>query len=438
MRLLEPLERSATEDCRPQPGHRPALLIVDDEAGPRESLKIIFEDDYEVVVAEGGHQALELLKQHAVNAAVLDIRMGAMSGIELLNRIKQHDPDVGVIMLTAFEELETIRQALRLGACDYLSKPFDLSTMRAAVAKAIERNRCARQVRSNQEALRELHSQLTDFQLKEEIARKRGEIYGIVLHDINSPLTVISSLATVASEQLRQVSVPAENSLAAVKEELAQIDQQVRKCLEISRRYLGFARRQPAAQPAVRVNQVLSDLGMLLRPHPSLAGNELQLFPLPEEMLVQIHGTDLIQILLNLCINAFQATAQPHRVQVTARRLAEPFDQARFRDGPHAYFVNRLGFTDRPPLVEICIQDDGPGISVVPLEKVFEAFFTTKPAGEGTGLGLSIVLHLVEQARAGLFVESAPGQGTSFRLLLQGETPEVKSPDRTSRPTNTR
>jgi len=375
------------------------------------------------VVAENGPQALARLAEHAVNVAVLDIRMGAMSGIDLLDRIKQHDPDVGVIMLTAFEELETVRQALRLGACDYLSKPFDLSTMRAAVAKAVERNRCARQVRSNQELLHELQSQLADFRLKEEIARKRGEIYGIVLHDINSPLTVISSLATVAREKLRQVPMPAEENLAAVREQLTQIGQQVRKCLEISRRYLGFARSQSAADPAVEVNQVLADLGMLLQPHPLLAGNELQILPLPAETRARIHGTDLIQILLNLCVNGLQATPQPHRVQVAARRIAEPLDQVRFQDGPHAYFVNRLGFAGRPPLVEIRVQDNGPGIPVVPLEKVFEAFFTTKAAGEGTGLGLTIVLHLVEQAHAGLYVESTPEEGATFSLLLPAEPP---------------
>jgi signal transduction histidine kinase len=421
MRLLEPLERSVPAEHLPQPADRPALLIVDDEEGPRQSLKIIFDDDYEVLMAENGFRAMELLRQHTVHAAVLDIRMGAMSGIELLNRIKERDPDVGVIMLTAFEELETVRQALRLGACDYLSKPFDLFTMRAAVAKAVERNRCARQFRTSQQTLRELRSELSDFQLKEELARKRGEIYGIILHDINSPLTVISGLASIAGEQLSQVPLPADNDLAAVREQLAQIDQQVRKCLEISRRYLSFTRPQRVGQPAVRLNQVLSDLGMLLRPHPALAGNELQIWPMEQEALVRINGTDLVQILLNLTINALQCSAQTHQVKVTARLVSEPLDFTQFPDGNHTFFVNRAGFMDKPPLIQLSVQDNGPGISVVPLEKVFEAFFTTKPSGQGTGLGLTIVLHLVEQAHGGLYVESRPGEGTVFKLYLPAE-----------------
>jgi two-component system, sensor histidine kinase and response regulator len=421
MRLLEPIEKTTAPEKGAPQNRRPTLLVVDDEAGPRDSLRIIFEDDYEVLSAESGFKAMELLRQHPVNVAVLDIRMGAMSGIELLQRIREHDPDVGVIMLTAFEELETVRQALRLGACDYLSKPFDLFTMRAAVAKAIERNRCARQFRSNQECLRELQDQLQDYQVKEEMARKRGEIYGIVLHDINSPLTVISGLAAVAGEQLGQVSLPAREDLTAVREQLTQIDQQVQKCLEISRRYLGFARRQPDKEPAVGINQVLLDLGMLLRPHPAVAGNEFRIWPLPQETLVRINGTDLIQILLNLVINGLQCSSQPHSVQVTARIVAEPPEYSRFPDGPHTFFVNRARFAAEPPLAQVCVQDNGPGISVVPLEKVFEAFFTTKAAGEGTGLGLTIVLHLLEQAQAGLYVESRPGQGTAFTLFLAAQ-----------------
>jgi two-component system sensor histidine kinase/response regulator len=421
MNLLEPLPTGLDcEDgfCRPS---LPVLLIVDDEEGPRESLKIILQDDYEVLLAESGYQALELLKEHSVAAAVLDIRMGGMTGIELLKQIKQQAPDVGVIMLTAYETVETARQALRLGACDYLAKPFDLFTMRSAVAKAVEQHRCAQQMRANQEQLGEIQSQLRDYQIKEELARKQGEIYGMVLHDINNPLTVISGLAMLASERLQKLSLPGSHDLVSVKSELTQIDQQVRKCLEISKRYLGFVRRRPTERPVVGVNRLLADLRMLLRPNPSLAGKELQIEPLPEEAGARINGTDLVQILLNLTINALQCGAQPLRVKLTAQRLQGALNMDQHLDGPRAHFLNRAGFDNHAPLVRISIQDNGPGIAVTPVAKVFEAFFTTKKVGQGTGLGLTIVLHLVEQAGAGLYLESRPGEGTIFTLFLNAE-----------------
>src|SRR2546422_7274227 len=85
------------------------LLIVDDEEGPRQSLRIVFKDDYNILLADTGNKAVELAKQQAVDAAVLDIRMSGMSGVELLGKLKEIDPAIEVIMLTAYETIETAR-----------------------------------------------------------------------------------------------------------------------------------------------------------------------------------------------------------------------------------------------------------------------------------------------------------------------------------------
>lgn len=401
-----------------RPSGRPVLLIVDDDSGPRNSLKIIFNEDYEVLTAANGEEALELIKRQPVHAAILDIRMAGMTGIDLLGRIKTQDPDVAVIMLTAFETVETARQALRLGACDYLTKPFDLLTMRAAVAKAVERNRCARQVRTQEKVLQDIASQLQEYQVREEMARKQGEIYSMVLHDINNPLTVISGLAVMANERLRRLQAPYTQDLSSVRDDLAQIEQQVFKCLEVSRRYLGFARRRPGETPSVNVNRLLEDLRTLLRPNPALEGNELRIEPAPTEVFASINGTDLIQVLLNLVINALQATDRPHQVRVSAWLVTQPLEASMMQATNHTHFANRLGFVNEPPLVAIQVEDNGPGIDVVPVGRIFEAYYTTKQPGKGTGLGLTIVQHLLEQAQGGLRVETRTGQGTKFTLWV--------------------
>src|SRR6266576_2465108 len=86
---------------------KPYLLIVDDEEGPRQSLRIVFKNDYNILLADSGNKAVELVKQHSVDAAVLDIRMSGMSGVELLGKLKEIDPTIEVIMLTAYETIET-------------------------------------------------------------------------------------------------------------------------------------------------------------------------------------------------------------------------------------------------------------------------------------------------------------------------------------------
>ena len=119
------------------------MLIVDDEEGPRQSVKIIFKDEYNVLLASDGATGLELARKNPVDVAILDILMTGMTGIEVLKHLKEFTPTTEVVMLTAYETIETARQALRLGACDYLNKPFDIPTMRSAIGRAAEKHRVA-------------------------------------------------------------------------------------------------------------------------------------------------------------------------------------------------------------------------------------------------------------------------------------------------------
>src|SRR5579875_3377965 len=134
---------------------RGTLLIVDDEDGPRQSLRVIFKDDYDLLMAEDGPTAIELAQKHDVDVAILDIRMAGMSGIEVLERLRFVKPDIEVVMMTAFETTDTIRQALRLRACDYINKPFDIATMRAAVHQAMQRRRLENEIHNSAEKVQE-------------------------------------------------------------------------------------------------------------------------------------------------------------------------------------------------------------------------------------------------------------------------------------------
>src|SRR5258706_12797577 len=128
---------------------RGTLLIVDDEDGPRQSLRVVFKDDYDLLLASDGPSAVEIAQNNKVDVAVLDIKMAGMSGIEVLERLKYVDPNIEVVMMTAFETADTMRQALRLRASDYINKPFDLATIRAAVANAIQRRSLAGEIENN-------------------------------------------------------------------------------------------------------------------------------------------------------------------------------------------------------------------------------------------------------------------------------------------------
>src|ERR1700691_5710394 len=269
---------------------RGTLLIVDDEDGPRQSLRVIFKDEFNLLMAEDGPTALILAQENDIDVAVLDIRMAGMSGIEVLERLKYVKPDIEAIMMTAFETTDTIRQALRLRACDYINKPFDLATMRAAVSQAMQRRTLESEIHSSAEKVQELLTELQEQRIEEKIAKTRGDIYASIIHDINGPLTVISGFVQVLNQRLNRASRMEVEDLEFIKDRLRIIGRQEGNCIEISRRYLGFLSRQFEEAPRVSVNQLLHDLDQLVRVHPSLLENEFKIAPLAEDVGVKING----------------------------------------------------------------------------------------------------------------------------------------------------
>jgi signal transduction histidine kinase len=399
---------------------RGTLLVVDDEEGPRQSLRVIFKDEYNLLMAEDGPTAIELAKQHPIDVAVLDIRMAGMSGIEVLERLKYVNPNIEAIMMTAFETTDTIRQALRLRACDYINKPFEVATMRAAVNQAMQRRRLESEIHSSAEKVQELLNELQNQKVEEQIAKTRGDIYASIIHDINGPLTVISGFTQVLNQRLNRNSRLEMEDLEFIKDRLRIIARQVGNCVEISRRYLGFLRRQSDESPRVSVNQLLKDLEQLIRVHPSRGENEFSAQPMAEDLGVKINGTDVIQILLNLTINAFQCVSLSHRVEVGGEILREPLDLTRFKDGPNDRLLNVEGMDNTTPLVKLWVRDTGPGIPAEVLPKIFQPYFTTKGPRQGTGLGLNIVQRLIKEGHGALHVHTRPGEGATFTIYLPG------------------
>ena len=224
---------------------------------------------------------------------------------------------------------------MRLRACDYINKPFDIATMRAAVSQAMQRRTLESEIHSSAEKVQELLTELQNQRIEEQIAKTRGDIYASIIHDINGPLTVISGFVQVLNQRLNRTSRLEMEDLEFIKDRLRIIARQVGNCIEISRRYLGFLRRQSDEHaPRVSVNQLLNDLEQLVRVHPSLQDNEFSITPLAEDIGVKINGTDLIQILLNLAVNAFQCAPQQHRVEIGGEVLRAPLDLTSIQGRP--------------------------------------------------------------------------------------------------------
>ncbi len=118
---------------------RPKVLVVDDEMGPRESLRMILKPRYEIAVADSGEAALKTLGTFHPDLIFMDIKMPQMDGIELLRRIKGADPSIEVVMITAYASLETVKNALTHGAFEYLIKPFSRQDLEETARRALAR-----------------------------------------------------------------------------------------------------------------------------------------------------------------------------------------------------------------------------------------------------------------------------------------------------------
>jgi len=128
------------------PTRRGTVLVVDDEEGVRASFRVLLEDECTVLEAEDGERALEVLRRHEVDVVMLDQRMPGEPGIDVLSRIKTLDPSVVVVLATAVREVRTAVEAIKRGAYDYITKPFDVEDIELLVRRALDKRALEREV----------------------------------------------------------------------------------------------------------------------------------------------------------------------------------------------------------------------------------------------------------------------------------------------------
>jgi DNA-binding NtrC family response regulator len=125
---------------------RPVILVVDDEPNVRESFRLVLEDAYDVIDVPDGAAALDAVRTASVDLVLLDIRLPEMDGIEVLERLKALDEGVEVILVTAVKTVRTAVAAMKLGAFDYVTKPFDEDELLSLVRRALQKRSLEREV----------------------------------------------------------------------------------------------------------------------------------------------------------------------------------------------------------------------------------------------------------------------------------------------------
>jgi len=152
----------------------PNILIVDDEIGPRESLRMILKPSFNVFIAENGYAAIQMIQQKEIDIVTLDLKMPGISGIDTLKEIRVIDPDVMVIIITGFGTLKSAIEAIRYGVFDYISKPFNVPEIMCIIDKSIQRRKLNMKIKEVLGSFfdrRLIHEPLTDshFSLQNEM-----------------------------------------------------------------------------------------------------------------------------------------------------------------------------------------------------------------------------------------------------------------------------
>lgn len=387
---------------------KPTLLIVDDEAGPRESLRIVFKDRYHCVTATCGREGIEYARTHPVDAAVLDIKMPDVSGVEVLRELKEIDPDIECIMLTGYETIETARAAVRHGAADYLNKPFDVFQVRQLLEKCMARRHnkraAAQTLRLLQETNEQLSSELT--QLNRAVAA--GVLSAGVVHEMNSPLAIIAGYAELLGRDLAALGDTDQQTTQQVRQRLSSIQREIQRCKTIARRFLNFSRAGgPGGREIIQAGRLLEDAAALLKAHPANRSVQIAVSTSQPDPLLNICAAEVLQVLINLGVNALQAMNGAGSLRLTAEQVSAPPEEAAFRS---------QSFDPQRNLVKISVTDTGCGIPAHDLKKIFQPYFTSKK--DGTGLGLAITCQLVDRYGGLITVRSTVGQGTTFSVYL--------------------
>jgi signal transduction histidine kinase len=348
---------------------------------------------YEVLLAGTADEGLELLRKHRPDLVFTDIRMPGKSGIQGLEELRAVDPAVAVVMVTGFGDLDTARQAMQRGADDYLRKPCDVQEIRRVAEANIQRTDDRRAQAAAQAEMARLAESLRAQLAQHSRMAALGVASSSMVHDLRNPLAVITGYVDLLRAELDEAAM-AGKPPADARAFLEPIVESLRACIRISEDWRSLGNRNALRLEPIAVERFVREV--LARQ----CGPEAPVRPTFEAApdaagaIIQADPAHLGRALQNVVENALQAAAKPGgRVAVTL--CAAP---------------------DRR--VDVCVTDNGPGMTPAVKDRMFEAFFTTKHGRQGSGLGLFITRTVIEDHGGAIQVDTAPGRGTAFHLLL--------------------
>ena len=368
------------------------ILVIDDERGLREGCRrALSRHGYRVDVAATGQEGLSKVRQVSFALVLIDVMMPDVSGIELLETVRAHDPDIVCIIITGYATVELAVTAMKMGAQDFIAKPFSDDNLLLAVEKGLETRQLRLEARRLQRIEEEAARLSQEKVMLQELDRVKSAFMLKVAHELRAPIAAIRSFMDLmlegygSPEKQRQMQKRACDRA----DELLNL---VNDLLNLAR--LKEARGTYRAEE-LSVEKILNNVVSLHGPEAD--GKQIvltvEMHPCPTCIADPSH---IRELWTNLVSNAIKYTPTGGKVKI------------------------RLSSQDGFIIGEVA--DTGIGIAQNDLPHLFEEFYRTDQAKafarHGTGLGLSIVKQIVQECGGDIHVESELGTGTTFTFRL--------------------
>lgn len=366
------------------------ILIVEDSEDATAFLirKLAQESSYKPVYerVETRESLNRALDKQDWGIIISDNSMPNFSALEVLETLRAKNLDIPVIIVSGVIEPEAAVAGMKAGASDYVMKS-DLTRLIPAIEREL------REAKSRQEK-RQTEDQLRQSQKMECV----GRLSGGIAHDFNNLLTAILgyvNFLTVGPEK----NYDWQNDVEEIRKAAL-------RAASLTQQLLAFSRRQVLQSRIFDLNLEIADLERMLR---RLVGEDIKWIAslTPKPCTIKTDSGHVHQVIMNLIVNARDAMPNGGKLNIKTEHVefAEPHKEGDISIDPGTYVL-------------LMISDTGTGMNDHVKAHLFEPFFTTKEMGKGTGLGLAVVYGIVKQSGGYIIVDSAPRQGTTFKIYF--------------------
>ena len=370
-----------------------SILLVDDEEGIRKVLGIALADmGYQVLTAENGRQAEQIFKEQSPAIVLTDIKMPEMDGIELLRRLKRHNPEVEVVMMTGHGDMNLAIKSVKFEATDFVTKPINDEILEIALNRVQERIAIRRQLSQYTHNLEQLVQDKTQKLVEAERLAAVGQTVADIAHAIKNIAGGLKGGAFVLEKGIELANQQ------YLMQGWEMIKGNVDKITNLSLDLLNYAKGTKVKYKLADPNHPPQEVGRLMTPLAQEHGIDLKI-ELDRNLKQLKFDPELIhRCLLNLVTNAIDACKGPQ----ADNQLKEVRLQTRPKPG--------WG-------VEYRVVDNGSGMDPAIKEKIFQRFFSTKGSA-GTGIGLMATKKIVDAHQGVIAVESDINAGTTFMVRI--------------------